>query len=164
MVGGVKNSVGMEGFGSVTGVLTGSVNKMAVWGEQGGATMTSTSSMISILGGCLLPVSVKQEYSQLSSSLLGNQLGITVKVRDVLARNWVVVGCLCGMGVCGRQQCQGRGIGQREGSWVAGVDQHHEVAALGQISTSGLGGATNGSEQQHRVAAVWQFSSRRSIH
>ena len=117
--------------------------------------MTSTFPMISILGGCL-PVSVKQEYSQ---------FGITVKVRDVQARHWVVVGCLCEMGVCGRQQCQGRGIGQREGSWVAGADQHHEVAALGQISTSGVGGAdTHWSELQHRVAAVWQFSSRRSIH
>ena len=120
--------------------------------------------MTSILGGCLPPTSVKQEYFQLFSTLLGNQSGITIKVRDVQARHWVVVGCLCGMGVCGRQ-CQWRSIGQREGSWAAGVDQHHEVAALGQISTSGVGGAdTHGSELQHRVAAVWQFSSRRSIH
>ena len=75
------------------------MQKMAGLREQGDATLTSTSSMTSILCGCLPPTGVKQEYFQLFSTLLGNQSGITVKVRDVQARHWVVVECLCGMGV-----------------------------------------------------------------
>ena len=77
----------MEGFGSVTGVLAGSVHKMVGLREQGDGTMTSTSSMTSILCECLPPTGVMQEYFQLFSTLLGNQLGITVKVRDVQVRH-----------------------------------------------------------------------------
>ena len=121
MVGGIRNSVG------VVGQWRGKVHKMAGLGEQS-ATMTSTSCIISILDGCLLPASIKQEYSQLFSTFLGNQLGNTIMVGDIQAGHWVGVGCSCGVGVCG-MQCQGKGLGWREGIWVGAHQHQEEVAA-----------------------------------
>ena len=111
-MGGVGNSVGVVGQGMRE------VHKMAGLGEQG-ATMNSTSCMITILDGCLPPADIKQEYSQLFLHFLGNQLGNTIMVENIHAGHWVEVGCSCGVGVCGMQG-QGKDLGWREGFW-AGV-------------------------------------------
>ena len=113
---------------------------MAGLGEQG-ATMNSTSCMITTLDGCLPPAGIKQEYSQLFLHFLGNQLGNTIMVGDIQARLWVVVvGCSCGMGVYCGSQCLERGKGWREGFRFAGEDQLQGVAVLEQLNTSGVGG------------------------
>ena len=68
LVGGVGNGVGVVRQGRRE------VHKMAGLGEQG-ATMNSTSCMITTLDGCLPPAGIKQEYSQLFFTFPGQPVG-----------------------------------------------------------------------------------------
>ena len=94
-------------------------------GQLGGAMDSISSREISILRECLLPASVKLNSSAFSI-YLGNQLGITFRVRGFEARHWDVVVCLGGVRVFGRDSSSRGGLGGG-GSTVA--DQQHWVAA-----------------------------------
>ena len=143
MVGDVRDSVDVVvGLGSGIGVSFG----------------------INIQDECLLPAFVKNEYSQLFSTFLGNQLGNTIMVGDIQARLWVVVvGCSCGMGVYCGSQCLERGKGWREGFRFAGEDQLQGVAVLEQLNTSGVGGemadqnSTTGWQQVGSSVPGWVY-------
>ena len=122
------------------------------------------SFVINIQDECLLPAFVKNEYSQLFSTFLGNQLGNTIMVGDIQARLWVVVvGCLCGMGVYCGSQCLERGKGWREGFRFAGEEQLQGVAVLEQLNTSGVGGemadqnSTTGWQQVGSSVPGWVY-------
>ena len=130
MVGEVVQDVGLVGGQSGAGVNMGHVDMMmgvGGVGQQGGA-MASTSYKVSIPCGCLLlPTSVKQ-VSSAFPMILGNQLGITFMVRGFQARQWVVVGCSCGVGVF-VEAVPGEGSG-------VGVGQHQNVAANNEVLRS----------------------------
>ena len=110
MVGEVVNGVGLVGHGRGKGVDMGPAYGIVGVGQQ--------------QGGCLSLTSVKQE-SPAFSLYLGNQLGITIMVRGLQARQWVV-------GTEVRVEAVGLGLGWWEGFWGGGADQHQEeVAASG---------------------------------
>ena len=73
--------------------------------------MASTSSGVIILCGCLLLHTSVKAVSSAYSTYLGNQLGVIFMVRGIQARQWVVVGCVFGVGVCGEVVPGGRGLG-----------------------------------------------------
>ena len=65
--------------------------------------------------------------------ILGNQLGNTLMVRGLKARQWVVVaGCSCGVGVCVVEAVSGQGFSR------VGVYQHQDVAAFGATQQWGF--------------------------
>ena len=69
-----------------------------------------SSYKISILCGYFLPASLKLKSSAFST-YLGNQLGVIFMVRGIQARQWVVVGCVFSVGVCGELVPGGEGSG-----------------------------------------------------
>ena len=114
MVGEVMQVVGLVEDWSRAGVNTGPVVDMVIGVGQQGGVMASTSCMVIILCGCsLLPTSVKSVSSALYT-FLGNQLGVIFMMRGIQARQWVVVGCVFRMGVCGQVvPGEGSGVGSR---------------------------------------------------